>query len=60
MILYIIISIIITFIVSWLLFYFIPKGKIYQINQQKIQEEQDVINKLTTEKTALDKSVAIG
>ena len=60
MILYIIISIIITFIISWLFFYFIPKGKIYQINQQKIQEEQNVINKLTAEKTELDKSVAIG
>lgn len=60
MILYIIISIIITFIISWLIFYFIPKGKIYKINQQKIEKEQNVINKLITEKTAIDKDVAIG
>lgn len=60
MILYIIISIIITFIISWLIFYFIPKGKIYKINQQKIEEEQNVINELITEKTAIDKDVAIG
>lgn len=60
MILYIIISIIITFIISWLIFYFIPKGKIYKINQQKIEEEQNVINELITEKTAIDKDVVIG
>lgn len=60
MILYIIISIIITFIISWLIFYFIPKGKIYKINQQKIEEEQNVINELIAEKTAIDKDVAIG
>lgn len=60
MVLYIIISIIITFIISWLIFYFVPKGKIYEINQQKIREEQDVINELAAEKTALDKDVAVG
>lgn len=57
-IIYIAIAVVITFIISYVIFYKIPKGKIYEINQQRIQEEQITIQELTIAKNSLDKDVA--
>lgn len=52
-ILYVAIAVLITLIISYVIFYHIPKGKIYEINTEHIAQEQKTIEQLKTEQVKL-------
>lgn len=54
-ILYIIITILITLVISYFIFYNLPKGKIYKINTAKIAEENQIIDDLKKQQSELEK-----
>lgn len=53
------IAVLITLTISYVIFYHIPKGKIYEINTERIAQEQKTIDQLKTEQVKLQETNAI-
>lgn len=55
-ILYVAIAVLITLVISYVIFHYIPKGKIYEINTELIAQEQKAIEQLKTEQVKLQET----
>lgn len=58
-ILYVAIAVLITLAISYVIFHHIPKGKIYEINTERIAQEQKTIEQLKTEQVKLQETKAV-
>ncbi len=58
-ILYVAIAVLITLAISYVIFHHIPKGKIYEINTERIAQEQKTIEQLKTEQVKLQETKTI-